>query len=88
MNKGDKIICINPYHIRDGDDFFSYKEGDIWQIEKTNRKAMITTHIFSYIEAIPISFEGESNRFSLEEMKNWIILAEWREQQMKSILDD
>ena len=78
MNKGDKIICANSYEVGG----FSYKEGDIWQIVDAN------AGIYCPIKAIPTSFKGDSNKFSLIEMKNWITLAKWRDSQIDKILED
>ena len=82
LKVGDTIVCINSYKIKEGGYIFKYEMNDKWKIIKINpsdwvyRIRAITEKIIGY------------NSFTLEEMENWINLAEWREQQINSIFED
>lgn len=89
MNKktlkvGDIIVCINTYSIKEGSQIFKYEINDKWKITKIS-----SLDYELPICAIPISNEIIGyNNFSLEEMKNWEKLAEWRDKQIESIFNE
>jgi hypothetical protein len=79
---GQKLVCIQDFNI----EIFGvasdliYKKGDICEVESIDVK-------FAY--PYFLRFENETNNFSYEEItKYFITLAEWREKQIDSILED
>lgn len=80
IKEGDIIICIKSYYIIDDLTKFIYNKDDTWKIKG------IFPGVKYNINAVSIN-TNEVNNFSHDEIKkNWISLAEWRDQQINSIL--
>ncbi len=87
MNKGDKIICIKPYNIV----IREYTEHKIYIIEHIYENRVYVTEDISKVnsgywflrENDPV-INGYVGYF----YDYFIPLAEWREQQIKTVLDE
>ena len=82
---GDKVVCINNSYIHAGKlKFFSnIKPGNVYEIQPVNTK------YFKYIAIAGYAFNLEEHDGSQWWYKDhFITLAEWREQQIKVVLNE
>jgi capsular polysaccharide biosynthesis protein len=83
MNKGDKLVCIEDFQIVLITNIYVYKVGDIVEIYDVHKE---------YESAYPVRVKknnGDKNNFTYEEIKKYfILLYEWRNQQIDKILED
>jgi hypothetical protein len=90
MISGDKIICTKTLYNKSGpmnENRIIFRKGDILYIE--------VTHTIYYFRSKDLTVYGAFNDssdhdiWSMEEIKDYYMtMAEWREQQINSILDD
>jgi len=77
MNKGDKVICIKDLFINEFSTFTILTKGNLYEIEDV------------YNKTFWVMTNDRLRAFNVESFsKYFITLAEWREQQINSILDE
>jgi hypothetical protein len=85
IKKGDKLVCIkNVYHYEYG--HINFKKGSVYEIAGVCNDGVCNSYLI-YTEdktGASISFDKKSTVYNT----NFISLAEWREQQINSILED
>jgi len=82
MNKGDKLICIETYIFRLTEYFTQGKEYEILSVENKNLYVISNGYTKTGMWFGRSEFDNKHFR------KYFITLAEWREQQIKTILDE
>ena len=83
IKEGDKVICINDFECLGYRSTLYYKEGKIYEIKRIDTKVV---YIISDDGADGVWFRIIKDGIKFGD--SFILLAEYREQQMKSILDD
>ena len=96
IKKGDKVICIkDAYYTVSLKPELLYKCGEIYEINKINNIVMDDSY-YTYIDIKRNDKKDASTGFYLDnKIEEWykfsdyfITLAEWREKQINSILND
>jgi len=88
MNKGDKLICIKPYIFRQKEYYTQGKEYEILSIG--HKTLYVQSNLYGgtwqgamWFSRVEVSIVGNRNL-----VEYFITLAEWREQQIKSVIDE
>lgn len=79
IKAGDKVVCIKSTNLNNHENFI---KGNIYEIYQANIYQANITDVHIYIKPGGVKFF--INNFD----KYFITLAEWREQQINSILDE